>query len=99
MMILKKQAENYYRKKVWNATKRIYVMRNMLSKTFLSLELQNITAGDELYALIQNSGDVSEFSKELSSLQLERLHEYIQRRNEEKAAKMSQWISEQSLVI
>ncbi|CAG8543138.1 18175_t:CDS:10 [Racocetra fulgida] len=63
------------------------------------LELQSITAGDELYALIQNSGDISEFSKELSSLQIERLHEYIQRRNEEKAVKMSQWISEQSLYI
>ncbi|CAG8768424.1 35364_t:CDS:2, partial [Racocetra persica] len=69
--------------------------RKRLSKE----ELQSITAGDELYALIQNSGDISEFSQELSSLQIERLHEYIQRRNEEKAVKMSQWISEQSLYV
>ncbi|CAG8476265.1 17424_t:CDS:10 [Cetraspora pellucida] len=68
--------------------------RKRLSKE----ELQNITAGDELYALIQN-GDITEFSQELSYSQIERLHEYIQRRNEEKAVKMSQWISEQSVYI
>ncbi|CAG8652904.1 389_t:CDS:10 [Dentiscutata erythropus] len=62
-------------------------------------ELKDITAGDELYAFIQNNGDMSEFSQELSSLQIERLHEYIQRKNEEKAVKMNQWISEQSLFL
>ncbi|CAG8801360.1 29235_t:CDS:10 [Gigaspora margarita] len=61
-------------------------------------ELKDITAGDELYAFIQNNGDMSDFSQELSSLQIERLHEYIQRKNEEKATKMNQWISEQSLI-
>ncbi|RIB02779.1 hypothetical protein C2G38_2226881 [Gigaspora rosea] len=61
-------------------------------------ELKDITAGDELYAFIQNNGDMSDFSQELSSLQIERLHEYIQRKNEEKATKMNQWISEQSVI-
>ncbi|CAG8603651.1 3260_t:CDS:10, partial [Scutellospora calospora] len=69
--------------------------RKRLSKE----ELKDITAGDELYALIQNNDDMSEFSQELSSLQIERLHEYIQRRNEEKSMKMSQWISEQSVYL
>ncbi|CAG8477088.1 1668_t:CDS:2 [Diversispora eburnea] len=44
---------------------------------------------------VKNNLEAFEFSQNMNSKQIERLHDYMQRKEQKKASKMNQWISEQ----
>ncbi|CAG8578512.1 10304_t:CDS:2, partial [Acaulospora morrowiae] len=68
--------------------------KEMCQKPLSLQEFREITSGEELYMLINNNSGAFEFSQNLSPKQIERLCDYIQRKEQKRISRMNKWICE-----